>query len=66
MLAEALARMGCERALVVHGADGMDELSVTGPSTVVEVSGERVGRPQSVDPESCGLGRHRSGGLGWG
>jgi anthranilate phosphoribosyltransferase len=59
VLAEALARMGCERALVVHGADGMDELSVTGPSTVVEVSGEGVGRPQSLDPETCGLGRYR-------
>lgn len=59
VLAEALAHMGCERALVVRGADGMDELSVTGPSTVVEVSGGRVGRPQSFDPESCGLVRHR-------
>lgn len=59
VLAEALARMGCERALVVRGADGMDELSVTGPSTVVEVSGGRVSRPRSLDPESCGLGRHR-------
>ena len=38
VLAGALARMGCERALLVHGEEGIDELSVTGVSTVVEVA----------------------------
>ena len=37
VLADALARTGCEHALLVCGAGGMDELSVNGPSTVLEV-----------------------------
>ena len=39
VLAGALARVGCEHALLVDGAEGMDELSVAGPSTVIEVKG---------------------------
>lgn len=58
VLAGALARMGCERALLVHGEDGMDELSVTGPSTVVEVTRGTVGEPYTFDPEECGVPRH--------
>jgi len=58
VLAGALARMGCERALVVCGDQGMDELSVTGSSTVVEVAHGTVGTPRSLEPESCGVSRH--------
>jgi anthranilate phosphoribosyltransferase len=36
-VAEVLARLGVRRALVFHGADGMDELSTSGPSSVVEI-----------------------------
>ena len=36
-MAEVLARLGVERALVYHAADGMDELSLSGPSTVIEI-----------------------------
>ena len=59
LLAGALARIGCERALVVHGQEGLDELSVCGPSTVIEVSGATVGAPYSVEPEQLGLVRRR-------
>lgn len=38
-VAEALATLGCEHALVVCGEDGLDELTVTGPSRVIEVRG---------------------------
>jgi anthranilate phosphoribosyltransferase len=57
VLARALAGMGCERALVVHGDEGLDELSVTGPTTVVEVDGGDVGAPYVVEPEQIGLSR---------
>ena len=36
-MAEVLVRLGVERAVVFHAADGMDELSTSGPSNVIEV-----------------------------
>ena len=38
-IAEALAGLGSERALVVNADDGVDEISVTGPTRVIEVAG---------------------------
>lgn len=56
LVAEVLGRLGLRRVLVFHGADGMDEMSLAGPSRVVEVvGGER--RESSVDPERLGLTR---------
>ncbi|MCZ7661494.1 MAG: anthranilate phosphoribosyltransferase [Thermoleophilia bacterium] len=57
VLARALALMGCEHAFLVHGQEGMDELSVVGPTTVVEVAGGRAGTPYVVEPETFGLRR---------
>jgi len=37
MFADALRELGCRRAMVVHGYDGMDELTVTSPSRVTEL-----------------------------
>ena len=42
LLAEALLALGCDRALVVHGLDGLDELSTLGPTLVVEVAGGKI------------------------
>ena len=42
LVAGALARLGTDRALVVSSADGLDELSTSGPTHVVEVEGEQL------------------------
>ncbi|HET9482273.1 MAG TPA: anthranilate phosphoribosyltransferase [Candidatus Polarisedimenticolia bacterium] len=55
-LAEALRSLGTRRALLVHGSDGMDELTVTGRSWVVEVH-EGAIRSRSIAPEQAGLRR---------
>jgi anthranilate phosphoribosyltransferase len=56
VMAEVLLGLGTHHALVVHG-DGLDEISVCGPTLVEEV---RHGRRRSfqVTPEELGLGRH--------
>ncbi|HEV3229886.1 MAG TPA: anthranilate phosphoribosyltransferase, partial [Solirubrobacteraceae bacterium] len=53
-MAGALARLGVERALVVCGEDGVDELSTCARTRVVEVNGEQIDR-YHVDPPSLGL-----------
>ena len=57
VLAEALARGSVEHALLVHGREGMDEVSVTGPTTVVEISRGSVREPYEIEPEMLGLSR---------
>ena len=53
-MARSLALLGCEKALVVHGADGMDELTITGPSAVYLLEGGAVSRFE-VSPSDLGL-----------
>ncbi|HWZ45419.1 MAG TPA: anthranilate phosphoribosyltransferase [Candidatus Saccharimonadales bacterium] len=53
-LANALKMLGLKRALVVHGADGLDEITITGPTRIGEVRGEWV-RVYEVTPEQFGL-----------
>src|SRR5450755_4278880 len=55
-LAEALSELGLRRALVVHGRDGLDEITITGPSKVAEVRNGQV-RVYEVAPEDFGLQR---------
>lgn len=54
LLAEALGRLGARHALVVHGHGGLDELSLSGPSTVHELR-EGVVREYAVSAEEVGL-----------
>jgi anthranilate phosphoribosyltransferase len=56
LMAGALAELGCRRALVVSGEDGMDEVSIVGPTRVVEVSDGRI-EAYTVAPEDVGLTR---------
>jgi anthranilate phosphoribosyltransferase len=55
-IAEALLQLGAHRAFVVHGADGIDELSPTGPNQVCEVIDGSV-RERTIDPQELGLAR---------
>ncbi|NNM32536.1 MAG: anthranilate phosphoribosyltransferase, partial [Gemmatimonadetes bacterium] len=54
LLADALAQLGHERALVVHGAPGMDEVSPCGPTQVAEVMNGSV-RTYDVAPQDFGF-----------
>jgi len=49
LLAGALARLGMVRGYVVHGFDGLDEISTTGPSLVYEVQEGQV-KQRTLDP----------------
>jgi anthranilate phosphoribosyltransferase len=55
-LARVLAELGTMRAFVVHGADGLDEISNTGESRIAEVR-EGAVRSYSVRPEDFGMAR---------
>jgi anthranilate phosphoribosyltransferase len=54
VMAEVLINLGVEKALVVHGSDGLDEITLTGPTTLCEVrNGTR--RVYQLNPEMYGL-----------
>jgi anthranilate phosphoribosyltransferase len=44
LMANALAGLEPQRVFIVHGSDGLDEVTTTGPTTVFEVSGQTVSR----------------------
>ena len=52
-MADVLARLGAERAIVFHAGNGMDELSASGPSLVIEIDGGR--KEYQLDPSDLGL-----------
>lgn len=64
-LAEALGRLGAEAALVVHGDDGLDELTTTTTSRAALFRDGAV-RELVVDPEALGLARARPADLAGG
>ncbi len=61
-VAEALRDLGAEKALVVHGTDGMDEITVTAKTLVADVSNGRI-EEYEISPEDFGLPRHAPDGL---
>src|SRR5215207_6474891 len=61
-VAEALRGLGAERALVVHGRDGLDEITVTHKTLVAEVGDGDI-EEYEISPEDFGLTRHTQDGL---
>ncbi len=55
-IAQALATLGTERSWVVHGSDGLDEITLSGPTTVVEIIGNKL-REFELSPEDFKLKR---------
>jgi anthranilate phosphoribosyltransferase len=56
LLARALGELGVRRAFVVHGADGLDEISISGETYIAEMRDGAV-RSYTVAPEDFGLSR---------
>ncbi len=54
LIASALAALGLERGFVVHGSDGLDEITTTGPSLVFEICRGEVSR-RAVSPADFGV-----------
>ena len=61
-VAEALRSLGAQKALVVHGMDGMDEITVTDRTLVAEVGKAGI-EEYEISPEDFGLSRHAPDGL---
>ncbi|HEV2903676.1 MAG TPA: anthranilate phosphoribosyltransferase [Pyrinomonadaceae bacterium] len=64
-MARTLSMLGTERAWVVHGADGLDEITLTGKTFIAEASGANV-RMFEIAPEDFGLERSTLDDLGGG
>lgn len=54
VMAQALSRLGCERAMVVHSLDGFDELSTTSSNTIAHVRGDQIVM-ETLDVVALGL-----------
>jgi len=56
-LTRVLAELGSRRVWTVHGSDGLDEITVTGPTAVVALDDGRISR-FTIDPRTVGLPLH--------
>jgi anthranilate phosphoribosyltransferase len=62
LMAQALAQLGLYRGFVVHGSDGLDEITTTGPTLVLEIASGAV-REYTVTPDDFGLPAASAGDL---
>jgi len=58
-LAQALHRLGTESAWIVHGHDGLDEITVTGPTSIAVLKDEKI-TEETITPDAFGLGLHKA------
>ncbi len=56
-MAETLQQLGSEAVWIVHGADGTDEVSISGPTSVAELRDGKIAS-REVHPEEAGLPEH--------
>ncbi len=56
VMANVLVKLGCQRGFVVHGLDGMDEVTLTGPTRIAEIRDGGV-TLSTIEPEDFGLRR---------
>lgn len=61
-MAESLARLGTKKSWIVHGRDGLDEISVSGPTLVAEVDGTDI-RELEISPSDFSLAKASINGL---
>jgi anthranilate phosphoribosyltransferase len=66
MLACALGQLSTQRACVVHSADGLDEVTVSGETAVFETSADGTVRSYTVSPGSFGLEEQPASSMGGG
>jgi anthranilate phosphoribosyltransferase len=60
-IATVLQRLGTKHALVVHGKDGLDEISISGKSIIWDVTREKLSPPHEVSPKSFGFDKAEIG-----
>lgn len=58
LMANVLGRLGCDRAMIVSSEDGLDELSISAPTSVAELDGNGKVNFYTVDPGSLGFGSY--------
>lgn len=56
-MARVLFRLGVKRGMAVYGQDGIDEISVSAPTTVVEINGRKMTKYE-ISPEQFGFRKH--------
>ncbi len=54
-MAQTLERLGTEKAWVVHGQDGLDEITVTGKTRIAKLEHNKVSREENILPQLFGL-----------
>lgn len=54
-IAAVLHRLGIKHALVAHGKDGLDEISICGKSMIWDVTKEKLSQPYEVEPKDFGF-----------
>jgi anthranilate phosphoribosyltransferase len=54
-IAAVLHRLGTRHSLVIHGREGLDEISISGPSLVWDVTEDRLSPPYEISPDSVGF-----------